>query len=249
MPSSPLATRVTVADPTHAETLALLAAGTLHDVHTLLQLVVGHAERVLDDPALSDRSRRHVVEALAVGERAGWLARQMLAFARGDADGPAGMVDVVAALRAAEPLVRRVAGPTVTVTVDTSRAPLWVRATAVDLDRLIVTLAANGRNAMPVGGRLGLRAAAAPAEPEASAPGPRIRLTVSDTGTGRDRDGGAGQVAALATARPSVHWDAGLSVVREVASRLGGSVTAASGPHGGSTVVVDLPAVQVPPGP
>ena len=143
----PFATPTTLAEASRAEMLSTLAAGTLHDVSHLLVLALGCAELVLDDPALGERSRHLVEDVIRAGERAEVLARQMLAFARGDVDAPAGMIDMVAALRAAEPLVRRVAGPAATVTVEARGTPLWVRATAVDVDRLIVNLVANSRDA------------------------------------------------------------------------------------------------------
>lgn len=249
MPAEPVtATPATLNEPSRAEVLSMLAAGTLHDVSHLLVLVVGCAELVLDDPTLSVRSRRLVEDVVHAGERAGAAAQQMLAFARGDADAPVGMLDVVAALRAAEPLVRRVAGRSVAVSVDAGRPPLWVRAEAVDLDRIVVNLVANARDAMPAGGHLFLRAAPAPADPSGWPAGPRVRISVTDTGPGlvpemhdRPFDPFA------ATRHGDDPWGLGLSVVHAVAGRLGGAVRALAAPGGGTTFVVDLPAVQVPP--
>ena len=244
-----LATPTTLAEASRAEMLSTLAAGTLHDVSNLLVLALGCAELVLDDPALGERSRHLVEDVIRAGERAEVLARQMLAFARGDVDAPAGMIDVVAALRAAEPLVRRVAGPVVTVTVDASGTPLWVRATAVDLDRLVVNLVANSRDAMPDGGRLWLRAAAAPARTHDPAATPQVRLTVRETGHGIVSEFRERLVEPSAATRwDDGHHGLGLPEVRAVVARLGGTVRAMPS-TAGTTVVVDLPAVTTPAAP
>ena len=246
----PIATPTTLTEASRAEMLSTLAAGTLHDVSHLLVLVLGCAELVLDDPALGERSRHLVEDVIRAGERAEVLAQQMLAFARGDVDAPAGMIDVVAALRAAEPLVRRAAGPTVTVTVEASGTPLWVRAAAADLDRVIVNLVANSRDAMPDGGRLWLRAAAAPAGAHDRTAAPQVRLTVRDTGHGIAHELRARLFEPSATTRwDDGHHGLGLAVVRAVVARLGGTVRTSSAPDGGPTVVVDLPAVATPPAP
>lgn len=240
-------THVPLAEPSRAEMLSTLAAGTLHDVSNLLVLVLGCAELVLDDQALAPRSRRLIEDAIQAGERAGALAQQMLAFARGDAHAPAGMVDVVAALRAAEPLVRRVAGGAVAVSIDAGATPLWVRATAVDLDRIVVNLVSNSRDAMPGGGRVRLRVAPALAHPDHATRGPVVRISVTDTGPGiapavRDR-----LFEAFASTRADDgHWGLGLAVVRAVVAHLGGVVRVTSAPGGHTTFVVDLPAVQPP---
>lgn len=236
------------ASPPAADTLSTLAAGTLHDVSHLLVHVLGCAELVLDDPHLSVRSRRLVEDAIQAGERASILAHQMLAFARGQADAPAGMVDVVTALRAAEPMVRRIAGRSVAVAVTAGGPPLWVRAAAVDLDRIVVDLVSHGRGAIPNGGRLSLRAVQAPARPGEWKAGPVARLTVAATGHGIEPARSARHVAVHATERAGdSHAEQGLAVVRAAVGRLGGTLRGASTPAGTATVVVDLPIVQVPP--
>ena len=245
----PIATPTTLAEASRAEMLSTLAAGTLHDVSHLLVRVLGCAERVLDDPALGERSRHLVEDVIRAGERAEVLAQQMLAFARGDVDAPAGMVDVVTALRAAEPLVRRVAGPAVTTTVEAGGPALWVRAAAVDLDRVIVNLVAHSRDAMPDGGRLWLRAAAAPAGAHDPAATPQVRLTVRETGHGIAHQVRGRLVEPyLTTPGADGHHGLGLAGVRAVVARLGGTVRAMPA-TAGTTVVVDLPAVTTPAAP
>ena len=229
------------------DTLTMLAAGTLHDVSNLLVVVLGCAELVLDDPTLGARSRQLVEGVVQVSERAGAIAQQMLAFARGDATAPAGMLDVVTALRAAEPLVRRVAGRSVIITVDAAPEPLWVRAAPVDLERVVVNLVSNSCDAMPDGGRLRLAAVAATAGPGDPLTGPVVRLTVTDTGRGIDPDVRARLFEAFASTRAGDgHWGLGLAVVRAVVERLGGVVRVASAPEEGTTFVIDLPAVAAP---
>ena len=245
----PLATPATLAEASRAEMLSTLAAGTLHDVSHLLVRVLGCAERVLDGPALGERSRHLVEDVIRAGERAEVLARQMLAFARGDVDAPAGMVDVVTALRAAEPLVRRVAGPAVTTTVEAGGPALWVRAAAVDLDRVIVNRVAHSRDAMPDGGRLWLRAAAAPAGAHDPAATPQVRLTVREPAHGiAHRVRGRLVEPYLTTPGADGHHGLGLAGVRAVVARLGGTVRAMPA-TAGTTVVVDLPAVTTPAAP
>lgn len=236
------------AAPPAPDTLTMLTAGTLHDVSNLLVVVLGCAELVLDDPTLGARSRQLVEGVVQVSERAGAIAQQMLAFARGDASAPAGMLDVVTALRAVEPLVRRVTGRSVAVTLDAGQGPLWVRAAPVDLERVVVNLVSNSCDAMPDGGRLRLGAVAATADPGDRLAGPVVRITVTDTGHGIHPDVRARIFEAFASSHPGDgHWGLGLAVVRAVVERLGGMVRVTSAAGEGTTFVIDLPAVAAPP--
>ena len=94
-----------------------------------------------------------------------------------------------------------------------------------------MNLALNARDAMPEGGTLTI----ATADEDGA-----VQLLVRDTGTGMSKETQAKLFEAFFTTKSS-GTGLGLSVVRDVAQSMGGTVTVESEPGKGSTFRVRLP--------
>lgn len=227
--------------------LSWLAAGTAHDINNLLMVVVGCAELALTDTALQPATRQLVRDILGAGERASLLTRQLLT-----ADRPAtpsrGVVDAALVVREAEALISRLVGPQVRFVLSAA-APCPVRASATQLEQIVVNLALNARDAMPGGGVLTVSVDAGHPVDTATTgatPPPRTRIMVADTGSGIDPAIRDRMFEAFVTTRSGRGTGLGLAVVRATVAQLGGEIHMNTAPGSGTTVTVDLPRVATP---
>jgi two-component system cell cycle sensor histidine kinase/response regulator CckA len=172
------------------EAIGSLAGGVAHDFNNLLSVILGYAELVLgelpDGPLRSDIQEIH-----RAGERARELTRQLLAFSCRQILEPR-VVDLNAIVHGLEKMLRRLLGEGVTLSLLTFTQLAKIKADPGQLERVIMSLAANARDAMLAGGTLTLETdnvqldgASAGKHPEL-VPGPYVRLAVTDTGVGMD---------------------------------------------------------------
>jgi PAS domain S-box-containing protein len=121
------------------------------------------------------------------------------------------------------------------------------------LDRVLVNLAVNARDAMPQGGRLVLatsvvRRTDRDAACDALSPGLYVRLTVSDTGIGMD-DATMARIFEpfYSTKEPGRGTGLGLSTIYGIVRQSGGAIRVASALGAGTTFTIDLPAAATRP--
>jgi PAS domain S-box-containing protein len=169
------------------ESLGRLAGGVAHDFNNLLTAMIGFADLALAKlPAESD-TRQDVFEVREAAERAARLTQQLLAFGRRQVLQPR-PVDVNRVVLEMTDLLRRLLGETVALAVAPGTRLGLVEVDPVQLERVILNLAVNARDAMPSGGRLTISTGNAdvPEGDPVLAPGPYVRITVADTGVGMD---------------------------------------------------------------
>ena len=215
--------------------LRRLAAGTAHDLNNILLMVIGCAELSLDDGGLSPYTRKRLHDILAATARAAALTRQFLTLGRPPASPPVA-VDVSAVLRSFESLLGLLVGEHIQLHLDPGLTPLWVVSDPSQLEQVLLNLALNARDAMPMGGALTITASAVMAQP------PRARLTVSDTGSGIDPEIRNQMYEPFVTSKGGgKHNGLGLAVVRSVVDQIGGMIEVVTTTGQGTTFVIDLP--------
>ncbi|HKW51117.1 MAG TPA: ATP-binding protein, partial [Candidatus Eisenbacteria bacterium] len=171
------------------EAVGQLAGGVAHDFNNILTAVIGYADLLLSRMAKGDPSRPAIEEIHKGGERAASLTRQLLAFSRRAATQPR-IVDLNAAIRNLDAMVRRLVDERIRFELRLSETVRRVRVDPTQLEQVIVNLVVNARDAMAEGGvisivtdRLELGAALAQSSFGLD-PGPYVRLRVRDTGGG-----------------------------------------------------------------
>ena len=233
------------------EAIGRLAGGVAHDFNNLLTVISGYAEILLARTEVD--GREHLSEIRNAADQAATLTRQLLAFSRRQVLHPR-VVDVNRIVAGMEPMVRRIIGRDVQVGVRLTEAPTTVKADRSQLERVILNLAANARDAMPRGGRLTIETGSVDFDEEfvasrgEGAPGPNVLLSVSDTGVGMSE---AVQRQAFepffTTKEPGAGTGLGLATVFGVVKQSDGSIYVYSEPGRGTTFKIYLPAA--PPGP
>ncbi len=170
------------------EAVGTLASGVAHDFNNVLQAVLGCLIMARDEETPVERARELIDRAAFAARHGGELARGLLAFARKK---KVQLKDLRfdRLIRNTAPLLERLVTELVVVDVVTNAKDALIRADPVQLEQILLNLAANARDAMPTGGRLSLVTELVE-EPEGlvaiGQSQPFVRLVVEDTGTGMD---------------------------------------------------------------
>ena len=171
------------------EAVGRLTGGIAHDFNNLLTAIGGYAEISLPQLDRRDPLHARLVEIRGAAERASELTRKLLAFSRKQPI-QSRRFDLNQGLSSLAPILKRLIGEDVTVTLVPSCDVLPIHADSGQIDQVIMNLVLNARDAMRNGGRLTVSTelvtvdeAAAARQPEAR-PGRFACVHVVDTGTG-----------------------------------------------------------------
>ena len=235
--------------------LGQLAAGVAHDFNNLLQTVMIGAEALQRPRRQESEIASLAVLILKATDRGLALTARMLDFARRD-DRDAGADDAAAAsqicpapqqaLRNVIELLDRSLGAQYRLRLSTPAGSLpATRGGQSELETMLINLAINARDAMPLGGDIGFEADIC--GPPAALRAPRdsrfVRIVVCDTGAGMDAATLARAGEAFFTTKPRGKGTGlGLSMARGFAQRAGGMLELSSTPGQGTCVTVWLAA-------
>ncbi|HEX5828185.1 MAG TPA: ATP-binding protein [Candidatus Limnocylindrales bacterium] len=232
------------------EAIGRLAGSIAHDFNNLLTAIGGYADLLAsgmddDDPALEDtREIRRAVD------RGAALTRQLLAFSRRQLV-QAEVVDLNASVHGMRPLLERLLGEGVVLTLGLGPSAGSVRIDPGQLEQVLLNLALNGRDAMPDGGRLLVETAQVELDERYAAtrrdltPGRHAVLAVSDEGRGLSDEARAHLFEPFFTTKPRGEGTGlGLATVYGIVRQAGGHIEAFSQPDFGTTFRVYLPSVE-----
>ncbi len=228
------------------EALGRLAGGVAHEFNNLLTTIQLYAQ-LLDHQLASGSPLREEVERIqnAVSEAA-TLTEQLVDFGRGG-DMEADVLDLNEVVRNASSMLALLVGEAVELTcrLDDTLPPIW--ADRGQLERILVNLALNARQAMPAGGTLVIeteatsgRAIDAWGMTRASDEEEWARLAVIDTGVGMDEQTRARAFDPFFS-RSEGGSGLGLSVVYSIVTQAGGAVRAVSEPEKGACLELAWP--------
>ncbi len=171
------------------ETIGRLAGNIAHDFNNLLNAIMMATDFLLNAHRPTDPSFQDIMQIKQNANRAASLVRQLLAFSRKQTMRPQ-VIDLGEALSDLTVLLRRLIGENVTLDVPQVR-DLWpVKADVGQFEQVIINLAVNARDAMPLGGKLTLRTSNVRAEESERLQakgmplGEYVLVEVEDTGTG-----------------------------------------------------------------
>lgn len=186
--------RVTEEQLRHAqkmEAVGLLAGGVAHDFNNLLTVILSYTTLVLAELEPGAQMYDDISQVRRAGERATELTQQLLAFGRRQLLQPQ-VLDLNQVLLEMEKMLQRLLGEGIELTLHTGRPVHNVLADLGQIGQIVMNLAVNARDAMPLGGKLTIETdncefdeAYALAHPGVS-PGSHVMLAVSDTGSGMD---------------------------------------------------------------
>jgi PAS domain S-box-containing protein len=232
------------------EAVGRLAGGVAHDFNNLLTAITGSLTLAMRDVDEGSRARRWLTEVDAAAWRAAALTRQLLAFSRKQIIAPRvlDLREVVGGLR---PMLARLIGEDVELTTRLPETPCLVDVDQGQIEQVLLNLAANARDAMPFGGRLGLDVAVAQIDDRFARSHPEARkgahavLSVKDTGHGMTDEVRSRVFEPFFTTKPAGSGTGlGLAMVYGAVQQNRGWIEVDSAPGHGTTFRIFLPVAE-----
>lgn len=226
------------------EALGRLAGGVAHDFNNLLTVISGYGQLALESlgNAPPDRLAGYMQEILNSARRASGMTGQLLAFSRRQAAQPK-VLDLRDLVRNMERLLQRMIGEHVDLSVRVGHEPCLIRADAHQMEQVLMNLAGNARDAMPLGGMLEIECGILPEPAERPGfPPLSVLLEVRDNGIGMDDSTKARMFEPFFTSKDQGKGTGlGLSTVYGVISQAGGDIDVESEPGRGSRFRIYFP--------
>ena len=231
------------------EAVGKLAGGIAHDFNNLLVVIEGYANFLIEGLPEGD-ARRDDARAIAdAAQRAEGLTRQLLAFSRRQlADVRA--VNLNHVVEEMDRMLRPLIGEDIDVVTALGENPWLVEIDPTHVEQVIINLAVNARDAMPMGGKLTIETANVrldggydETKPADVPPGDYVRLAVSDNGTGMAEETRLHVFEPFFTTKaPGKGTGLGLSTVYGIVKQAGGFIWVYSEIGHGTTFRIYLPA-------
>jgi PAS domain S-box-containing protein len=240
------------------ESLGQLAGGVAHDFNNLLGIILGYTtmaagevEEAMTADARWQPLHADLSQVLQAVESATKITRQLLSFARAEAD-RARPYELNAVVAEVEHILNRTLGDDIALQIRLADDLHGTVGDPGQMEQVLVNLAVNARDAMPSGGTLlistdnvTLTEHDVVRHPGAR-PGPYVRLRVTDTGTGMSRDTVEHAFEPFFTTKPKGKGTGlGLATIYGIVRQAGGQIEIGSEPGVGTTVTALLPATDL----
>ncbi len=233
------------------DAIGRLAGGVAHDFNNLLTIITSYSELALDSVPQQSPLENKIQEILLAARRAAELTRQLLAFSRKQPQ----------ALRVMElnPVIQRIAntlprliGEDIEFTFIPGEGLGAVRIDPVQVEQILMNLAANARDAMPAGGHLRIETACARLDsnyihgkPAVIPRGNYSLITISDDGAGIPKEDLPHIFEPFYTTKPSGKGTGlGLATVYGIVKQNKGFVWVYSEQGSGTVFKIYLPCVS-----
>ncbi|MFO0865817.1 MAG: HDOD domain-containing protein [Gemmataceae bacterium] len=225
------------------EAIGRLAGGVAHDFNNVLTVIAGYCELLLS-PHPQDAT--YLIDQIKkAADRGANLTRQLLAFSRKQVMEPE-VLSLAGVIRGMKSMIKRMIGEDVDLEIRMASDLKLIKADPSQLEQVIMNLAVNARDAMPVGGTFSVCASNVVIENDTGdtdcvlAPGEYVVLTVTDTGCGMDTATMEKMFEPFFTTK-SRGTGLGLATVHGIVKQSGGHISVSSELGKGTTFIVHLP--------
>jgi PAS domain S-box-containing protein len=232
------------------EAIGTLAGGVAHDFNNILTAIMGFGSLLLMDMQEDDPKKVFVDQILISSEKAADLTHSLLAFSRKQqiALKP---LDINNSVKDTSELLKRLLTEDIELKKRLSKETLVIMGDATQIDQILINLAVNAHDAMPMGGTLSIETAMVTLDNEFirmhgyGEPGMYVSLSVSDTGTGMDEATKARIFDPFFTTKEvGKGTGLGLATVYGIVKQHNGYITVDSEPNQGTTFRIYLPAAM-----
>ena len=227
------------------EALGRMSAGIAHDFRGIVSIALGFAElirRVPNLPPQADHYAQRVVDALARGQS---LTQEILNFGKDDPVSPC-VLDIGATLSKFSHMFRVLLGSAIRLRIRSQGRVSRVFMDAAQLERMMLNLVMNARDAMPSGGSLDIDYEDTIIQDDDDAGATYVAIHVKDTGYGMDEETRLNAFKPFFTTKGDRGTGLGLVIVDQIVSRTGGRVEIDSDVGRGTVIKVYLPRIAAP---
>lgn len=220
-----------------------------HDFQNVLAAISGYAyliEQQLDPDDQMAVNARHVQEA---GERGNALIQELLAVDRNKTLALERM-EINEVINTLKTMLTRLFREDIELDFDLGPFNAQILMDRIQLERVLINLAANARDAMPDGGRLTVKTEQIMLEKEEAErlglmAEACVRLLVQDTGTGMDEATKARMFESMfTTKKPGKGTGLGLATVKDIVQQSGGAIEVESELNKGTRFILHLPILR-----
>jgi len=229
------------------EPLALLTRGVAHDFNNVLTVINGYGELLLKNPRCDADMTSILRNMLLAGKHASKLVQLLTIFNSEHKTSFPRVLDLNEVAGSTVKFLAGLLGKNISIVSRFAPDLNCVRADSCQLERVIVNLAVNARDAMEGAGQIVVESANVPtgSAPElALPPGDYVMLAFSDNGCGMDEKTRDRIFEPLfTTKKPGSGTGLGLATVAEIIEQNGGHIRVRSAPGQGTTFKILLPRV------
>jgi signal transduction histidine kinase/ActR/RegA family two-component response regulator len=233
------------------DAIGRLAGGVAHDFNNLLTIITSYSELALDSVPHNSPLESKLQEILLAARRAAELTRQLLAFSRKQPQALR-VVELNAVVQTIAKTLPRLIGEDIDFTFSPGEGLGHVRIDPVQLEQVLMNLAANARDAMPQGGHLEIETSDVRLDddyihekPAVIPKGHYAQITVSDDGHGIPREDLPHIFEPFYTTKPSGKGTGlGLATVYGIVKQNNGFIWAYGEPGSGTVFKIYLPCVN-----
>ncbi len=228
------------------EAIGRLSGGVAHDFNNLLGVIIGYSEELQKRIGPEDPYREAVDEIRDAGKRAASLTQHLLAFSKKQVLEPC-LLNLNSVVSEVGKMLQRVIGEDVVLEIISPPSIGIIKADRTQIERVILNLAVNARDAMPNGGKLTIELSDIEIGEDISrncptpiAPGSYVLLRATDTGCGMDAEIQAHIFEPFFTTKEK-GTGLGLATVYGVITQSSGHILVESQPGQGATFKIYLP--------
>ena len=222
------------------EAVGRVAAGVAHDFRGILSAAMGFAELIRRSPNVAPEIDRYAVRIVDAMQRGHQLTQEIVNFGK-DAPATPKVVDVSRAVEGMAGMFRVLLGTRVVLSIEVPKPVSRVFIDPSHLERTLLNLVLNARDAMPSGGVVTIRIEDVSLEEEDGAQ--YVQVAVIDNGIGMDESVRQNVFRPFFTTKGEQGTGLGLAIVDQIITRAGGFVRIDSTVGRGTTVRLCLPRI------
>ena len=234
------------------EAVGTLASGIAHDFNNILQVVLGHAEQLVDDDEMPLRLKEQVATLIRATLSGADLVKRLMLFSRKAEINPK-QLDLGQQILQIRKLLYRTIHKNIEIEIVPTKEIDSIKADPTQIEQVIMNLVLNARDAMPLGGKITVETRNVSLDSEFCAhhvgvsPGRYVLLKISDNGSGIPEDALPHIFEPFYTTKaPGYGTGLGLSTVHWIVNSQGGIITCESKPGLGTTFNVYFPVIDSP---
>jgi two-component system cell cycle sensor histidine kinase/response regulator CckA len=232
------------------EAIGTLTGGIAHDFNNILTVIMGYGEILEGEIDPDNPLRRYVEQILGASKKGAKLIDSLLAFSRKQVFHTRA-VEIKDIVSSAEQILPRLVGPDIELKTVLTDKGLTIMADPAQIERVLMNLASNARDAMPQGGLLIITTKETELDEDFiksrgyGKAGRYALLTVSDTGSGMDEETRERLFEPFFTTKGTGKGTGlGLSTVYGIIRQHNGYINVYSEPGKGTSFNVYLPLVE-----